>query len=147
MSNWDHKKHTDEELKKIVRDVYDCKLFTSLHLKGHDSYLLGSIFMPTMFIGAGPTEPSLVSDNQINRKNKLRYIEEKLQYEKETPEREDFMKNIGMLYEENSKAGPRGINGYPIFMSCQILSIEDTNRFLDLYKRYEKMREEFENEF
>ena len=52
-----------------------------------------------------------------------------------------------MLYEDHSKAGPTSINGYPIFMSCKLLSKDDTKRFLDIYRKYEKMREEFEKEF
>jgi hypothetical protein len=60
---------------------------------------------------------------------------------------DEFMKNIGMLFEDNSKAGPRSINGYPMFMSCKILSKEDAKKFLDLYGKYEKMREDFEKEW
>lgn len=143
MSNWKHYKMTEQELNKLVRDVYDAKIYTSLHNPDKAS----SCFMISVFLGMPPIKPSLGSDNQINRRNKLQYIEEKLQYEKDTPKREEYLKNIGMLYEEYSKAGPLSMNGLPLFMSCNILSIEDTNIFIEKYKRYEKMRKEFDKEF
>lgn len=143
MGNWEHKIHTDAELKEIVRAVYDCKTFTSLQCK--DDMMM--VFMPAMFIGSRPSAPPLGNDNQINRKNKLQYIEDCLTYEKETTERENFLKNIGMLYEDYSKALPGSFNGYPIFASCKIMSIDDTKRFIEMYRKYEKMREDFEKEF
>ena len=144
MANWEHKIRTEEELKELVRAVYDCKIFTSLQC---DDYLIGSVFMPSMFMGASPSKPSNSTNNQINRKNKLQYIADMIEYEEDTPKREEFLKTIGMLYEDNSKAGPRAINGFPMFMSCNIVSISDTKRFIEMYTKYEKMREEFENEW
>ena len=144
MANWEHKVRTDEEMKELVRDVYDCKIFTSLQCPGN---LTGSIFMAAMFMGCEPSKPSLGKNNQINRSNKLHYIEAMLAYEEETPKREEFLKNIGMVYENYSKACPTAINGYPIFMSCQIASIDETKRFREMYGKYEKMREDFEKEW
>lgn len=140
MSNWKHKEMTEQELKELVRDVYDNKLFTSFQCSS-DAMM---VFMPLMFLGAAPSQPSKTGDNQTDRKNKLNYIEEKLQYERETPEREAFIKNIGMVYSSLSEAAPRSINGYPIFYSMTIVSKEDTLKFIDMFKKYEKMREDFE---
>ena len=154
MSNWEHKIRTEAELKELVRDVYDCKLFTSLHCENH---MIGSIFMTFMFIGMPPTEPSFpkpVNDIRKDRKNKLLYIDDLEQwrknmkeYDDEEPKRVEFINTVGMLYEQNSKAGPMSVNGYPIFMSCNIVSISDTKRFIEMYKKYEEMREEFEKEW
>lgn len=141
MGNWVHKTLTEEELKELVRDAYDMKLFTSLQC---DKNMLSMVFMPAMFLGSRPTEPSLGIDNQANRKMKLEYIEEVLVYEKETPEREEFIKNIGMLYEYYSEASPRGVNGHPTFLSCKIVSYDDSQRFIEKYNKYVKKREEFE---
>ena len=149
MSNWQHWQHhfhTNDELKEIVRDVYDCKIFTSLHL-GANSYITGSVFMPYLFLGSKPSFPSKTENNQLNRKNKLNHINEIIEYEEETPIREEYFKNIGMLYEYNDKAGPQSINGYPIFMSMRILSKEDTIKFIDMYSKYVEMRKEFEKEW
>lgn len=142
MSNWKHKEMTEQELKELVRDVYDKKLFTSLQCSPN---MVTMVFMPLLFLGAAPSQPSKTDDNQLDRKNKLNYIEEKLAYERETPKREAFIKNIGMVYSSLDDAGPRSINGYPIFYSMTIISIEDTKKFVEMYQKYEEMREEFEN--
>jgi hypothetical protein len=39
-----------------------------------------------------------------------------------------WLADLAVIYEYNSKAGPRGINGYPIFWSFQILSRSDWER-------------------
>jgi len=142
--NWQHQNFTEEELKEIVRGVYDCKIFTSLQC-GNDNITM--IFMPAMFMGSAPSTPTLGDNNQVNRKRKLQYIEDCLVYDSETPQREEFFKNIGMLYENWDKAGPRSINGFPMFMSCKIMSIECTKAFREMYMKYETMREEFEKEW
>lgn len=142
--SWEHPIRTDEEIKELVRAVYDCKIFTSLQCPGH---LAGSIFMPAMFMCAPPTFPSLTGNVKMDRKNKLNHISECLKYEEETVKREEYMNNIGMIYEDYSKAAPRGINGYPMFFSCNIVSIDDTKRFREMYGKYEAIREEFEKEW
>lgn len=38
---------------------------------------------------------------------------------------EEARKDIGMIYEYYDKAGPRSINGYPIFFSLQIMNVKD----------------------
>lgn len=38
------------------------------------------------------------------------------------------LKRIGVLWEFIDKAGPRGINGYPMFMSCRVLNRSDWDR-------------------
>jgi hypothetical protein len=154
MTNWEHNIRTEEELKEIVRGVYDCKYFTSLHCENH---MVGSIFMVAMFMGAPPSKPSFptpVGDIRKDRKHKLLHFDDldqwekdMVEYENDTPKREEYFKNIGMLFEENSKAGPMAINGYPMFMSCQILSMDDTKRFIEMYNKYVKMREDFEKEW
>ena len=45
---------------------------------------------------------------------------------------------IGMFYEYYDKAGPRTLNGYPIFFSVNALSVENTNK---VQKYYEKVKE------
>ena len=48
---WEHLVLTEEEMKTLVKDVYDAKIFTSLHFQGRDEYLVTSVFMPVMFLG------------------------------------------------------------------------------------------------
>lgn len=144
MGNWTHKIKTEEELKELVRGVYDCKIFTSLQCSDRDAI---SIFMPLMFIGSGPSAPSMTNNIKLDRKNKLNHIDACVAHENETSERNEYIRNIGMIYEDYSKAGPRSMNGYPMFMSCQLVSIDDTKRFREMYGKYEKMREDFEKEW
>ena len=153
MKTWQHTVLEEKDLKEIVRNVYDCKTFTSLQC-GH---MVMSVFMPALFLGAAPSKPSFptpIGEIRKDRKNKLLHLKDLeqwridlKQWEDETPQREKYLEEIGMLYEDHSKAGPTSINGYPIFMSCKLLSKDDTKRFLDIYRKYEKMREEFEKEF
>jgi hypothetical protein len=157
MREWKHIELTDNELKTLVKDVYDAKVFTSLHIREFDVNMLGMVFLPAFFINTPPTEPRFpepIGNIKTDRKNKLLHFDDLENWKKEmkewedsTDEREIFLKNIGMFYEENSKAGPRSINGYPIFYSCKIVSRSDTKKFLEMYRKYEELREKFENEW
>jgi hypothetical protein len=42
---------------------------------------------------------------------------------------------IGMLWERLEHAGPRSINGYPIFLSMNMVSIADTEKILVIFRR------------
>ena len=58
------------------------------------------------------------------------------------PEIIENMKNneIDFIYEFMSAAGPRSVNGYPIFMSCRYLDKEDVQR---MFKEHERICEFF----
>lgn len=45
---------------------------------------------------------------------------------------------IQVLYAYYSEAGPRGINGYPIFMSCSVLNGNEWNKIVKYIKRIEE---------
>jgi len=144
MGNWEHKKMTNEELKTLVKDVFDCKVFTSLQCRSID---VMSVFMASLFIGSSPNAPALTGQIKTDRKNKLKYLDDCTEYKNDTPKREEYLRTIGMFYEKYSEASPRSINGYPCFFSCNIVSIEDKNRFIEMYEKYEKMRTQFESEW
>lgn len=38
---------------------------------------------------------------------------------------EEDLNDVGMVYEYNSKAGPRSVNGYPVFTSLNLLNKAD----------------------
>jgi hypothetical protein len=40
----------------------------------------------------------------------------------------DSLLQIGCIWEYLSKAGPRGINGYPIFFSMHFMHVDDWDR-------------------
>jgi len=43
----------------------------------------------------------------------------------------------GLVYEYMSEALPRGVNGYPCFMSMRYLSIDDTKSLFEIIKKLE----------
>ena len=57
---------------------------------------------------------------------------------------EQYLKDLGCIYEHMSKAGPRGINGYPMFMSCHLMHKEDWERALKAILREQKRQEGLE---
>ena len=54
------------------------------------------------------------------------------------------LQNLGVIYEEISKAGPRSVNGQPIFMSCRILNRSDWIRCRAAINRELARRDEME---
>ena len=56
---------------------------------------------------------------------------------------EEQVKDIHILFEYYSNAGPCGINGYPIFMQCQKLSFEEVEKMNVFIREYEKMKKDF----
>lgn len=48
---------------------------------------------------------------------------------------EEGIKSVGMVYEYFDKAGPRAINGYPMFMSCAFLNQKDTEYVWEKYNK------------
>lgn len=43
--------------------------------------------------------------------------------------------DVAMLYEWLDKAGERGINGYPMFMSCRVVCHDDWNRVVEMAEK------------
>lgn len=41
---------------------------------------------------------------------------------------------VGMIFEYRDKAGPRSINGYPIFFSCQTATEEEAAKIWDYHR-------------
>lgn len=56
----------------------------------------------------------------------------------------EYTAQIGVLWEWMSKAGPRAINGYPIFMSMRVMHRDDWSRAVGAIQREEKRREDIE---
>lgn len=54
----------------------------------------------------------------------------------------ELLKGVGLVYEYLEKAGPRTINGYPIFFSAHLLNIEDAEKVLLKYKALEEAAQE-----
>ena len=138
---WKHHIHTDDELKTIARDIIDEKIFTDRHLGQDAGYMVQMVFMPVMLMG--PTANTTGVEDEVAKKRiELEY--EVSRRDVETKYYEQYLKEIGMIYEYMDKAMPRGINGYPIFGSCGFLSIDDYERMIVFYKKYKELKEEME---
>lgn len=46
---------------------------------------------------------------------------------------------IDFVYEYLDKAGPRAINGMPMFMSCRILTKPETKKMFEYYEKFKAM--------
>lgn len=50
---------------------------------------------------------------------------------------------IGLVYEYIEKAGPRSINGFPIFMSLNYISQEEASKVYEYHNEYKSLKESF----
>ncbi len=160
-SRWDLASRTqsDDDLKKIAKDIYNGLIFSDRHLS--NSRDITSCFMILMLMG--PQAPKLpaypeekVVDKQDSRSNAIydviqRDIDQKkydedlnvyLPYEEECY-KELWLNNIGLIYEylNSPNLSPRGINGNPCFMSARFLNKVDTEKMFGFYEEYKKIRE------
>jgi len=136
-----HNERTDDELKIIAKDLYNQKIFSSSHIPQHSTHLINNIFMVMMFLS------SKIDWKDDSRMNKLIHIFLSHLEEDYVKRYDEYINDIGFLYEHLDKAAPMGINGYPIFYSCGILSKKDTDRMFDFYEKYKELQENLENNF
>lgn len=134
-NEWKHVEHTDEELKQIAMDLYHNKIFSNFHIPQHSKYLITSVFMPIIFMN------HINWDTENTRENKIiRVMLEDL--EKGFHERyQKYIDNVGMIYEEYSKASPQAINGLPTFFSMKILSKNDTDKMWIFHDKYKELQD------
>lgn len=53
--------------------------------------------------------------------------------------------DIGGMWEEYSKAGPRSMNGLPVFYSCHILTVDQSGELLGYIKELQEILDKFES--
>jgi len=53
------------------------------------------------------------------------------------------LERIGSIFEYYSEAGPRGINGYPIFFSCKLISKEQWDQVKVYFDEYKELQNKF----
>lgn len=128
---WKIKTFTDDELKTIAKDIYNGDIFTDRHCSDENISL---IFMPLIFINS--------RGDSDKRDSKIYDIVER---EIEDKYFNEYVSNIGLVYEYLSKRGPVAINGNPIFYSCSFLSKYDTTKMFEYYDKYKELRESIDN--
>ena len=84
-----------EALTQLAKDIAANLVFIDKMIRPGDESLTGMIFMPLMMGAFAEFTPESVRDT------------------------------VGMVYEYYDKALPRGINGYPIFMSMALINKHD----------------------
>lgn len=99
---------TDEELKEMAKDLHAGRIFTDRHLPEGEKASL--VFMVL----------ALMDSKQLD------------EFKKNVDEEKIFM-----VYEYMEKAGPRTINGMPMFMSFQSLNKPDTEKMLEYFHKIE----------
>ena len=99
--------HTDEELKELYLGLREGRIFCDRNIHRSEQKQM----TPSVFMGLALGGPGLW------RRLKLSQAD--------------------LLYEEMSKAGPRSINGYPIFFSMKMLNRADTKRLWEIKQRVE----------
>lgn len=55
-----------------------------------------------------------------------------------------LLKDIGAVYEFMKEAQPMSINGYPIFLSARLLTMDETQKVLQYVKEIEVLLKDFE---
>ena len=137
MFNWEHKETSDEDLKAIAKDLYEGKIFSDRHIDKHTSTY--SVFMSfalwDIYEKTEKEDPKLEADRLVSLE--LYPIEK----------RDEFINDIGLIYEYLSKATPTSINGYPTFISHNLLSKKDTIKMFEYYEKYEKLKKEIEEKY
>jgi hypothetical protein len=107
-------KLSDEKLREFVDDFVSNRIFTSAHLHENEAATMLSMVFMPIALGCFS----------------------KVQ--------EESFKNVGVIWEYYSKAGPRSINGRPIFFSLNVLHIDDWERAKKAINREIERRQNIE---
>jgi len=159
-NKWKHTSQSDEELKKVAKDLYNNEIFSNLHLNEYDS--LESHFMCMLFMA--PKEPQVpqpksgenqsiidTRDNKIYdliqlQKDQEQYEKDMVDYPFELEDYQAWLKDLGFIYEYYTAGqSPMAINGKPVFFSMRLMCKEDTNKMLEFYHQYKEIRETADN--
>lgn len=104
---------TDEELKQIAVDLLAGRIFTDRHFRSTEEWQ--SLIRSVFMV--------------------LAFME--------TDALKDMGDHCAMIFEYFDKAGPRSINGYPSFMSFQIILKTEIDRLFQYYEAMKQMQTEF----
>lgn len=105
---------SDEELKTIAKDIKGNLIFRSAYVSLGDQSLMSMIFMPLALMGPKESK-QIVKDLKSGK--------------------------VAEFYEYYDKAGPRAINGYPIFVSFYTLGRDEVEKVNEYIKRLKTVEE------
>lgn len=151
------KSRSDEDLKKIAKDLYNGLIFCDRQCEND----ILSVFMVLSFMGpkrpSPPRHPNIPNSTENKRDNTIYDViqrdEDQKKYEEDMKwykvERKYFeeaqLKSIGFVYEYLSERGPMSVNGKPTFFSLRLLNHDDTRKMFEYYEKYKEIREEADN--
>ncbi len=95
----------DKDLKELAQRLYRGEIFCDRNIQPEDRPRM----LSSVFMVLALAEPKFIKEMQDA--------------------------NIDFIYEEMSKAGPMSVNGYPTFMSCQMLDKGDGQKVMDYYEK------------
>lgn len=144
------RKMSGEDKKEFIRGCLQGQIFTSSMVPDSEWVrMVPQIFLPIAFgclevLPDGPPPPpqEIEEDMSVEEFDRLHEthqaavdnwtaVKAKLQ--------KDFDDSLGIVWEWYDKSLPRGINGYPMFMSCRLMSREDWEEVLPILQ--EKQRQ------
>ena len=143
------KKMTPDEKKEFIRGCIQGQIFTSSMVPDHEWVrMVPHIFMPVAFgcLSVDLPEPSIPDeipeDMSVDEFDRLHSEKDEISAKYEAlREKIDqaYIAQLGVVWEWYDKSLPRGINGYPIFMSCRMMHKEDWEEVLPILQ--EKQRQ------
>ena len=105
-----HTTKTDEELKEIAKDLWAGRIFSDRHI---NSLKDNPNVLGMVFM------PMVFMDNKTRKK--LANLK------------------VSFIYEYLDKAGPRSINGMPIFFSCRTLTEPEAKKMFEYYEKFKQI--------
>lgn len=99
---------SEEDLKKFVLDFLAGQIFTDKHINPNSSQDVVGMVFMPLVMGA---------------------------FAEYSP---DSLRQIGCIWEYNSQAGPRSINGYPVFFSMHFMHVDDWARCATVIRNEEE---------
>jgi hypothetical protein len=148
---------SDEDLKQIAMDLYNNLIFCDRQC---DDHMILSVFMVVALMGPqSPEKPTIPSSDNVveNRDIVADYIgneeellkaykkDKKLAKKAQKYYEENFLSSIGLIYEFITEAGPRSINGLPMFTSVKFLNREDASKMFEHFNLYREVREKVDS--
>ena len=141
---------TDEAKRDFIQAWLRGAIFSSCHLaRDGQDHMLGQVFYPVLFGAVGPPTlevpecpDEIPEDMAVEEWDELRNgghekVVERIEQLNEAAFAE-YKSQLGLIWEYFDQSLPRSINGYPIFMSCRVMSRDDWEHIWPILQREEE---------